>query len=263
MDVIMNPKRWFYRFIDANDAICRRIGRRLPQARTVLDAVYPQTVATAMNAKPGQTMLDIGAGRSCPYAQYRKPEFGTVIIGTDISEEELAYNRDIDQAVVTGTDSRTKLPENSVDIATARSVVEHVENVDLLLAECARVVKPGGSVILSFPSKNAPFSWINRALPHRLSQQILYTISPESKGVLGFKTYYHRCTADQMEQALKTAGFSIESTTVSYFQSNYFSFFLPFYLASAAFELVVWKLNLRNHAATVMIVARKPKPTPA
>jgi SAM-dependent methyltransferase len=53
------------------------------------------------------------------------------------------------------------LPDASVDVIHAAEVIEHLYDPDLLIEECARVLRPGGALILTTPNLHA---WYNRAL---------------------------------------------------------------------------------------------------
>ena len=44
---------------------------------------------------------------------------------------------------------------------------------------------------------------------------------------------------------------------VSYYQSEYFDFFVPFFLLSALYELIVRALGLRDLGAVALVVARR------
>jgi hypothetical protein len=57
---------------------------------------------------------------------------------------------------------------------------------------------------------------------------------------------------------LEQHGFEIVQMRLSYSQSTYFRFFVPFFLASAAYEFVVRLLELEELCSYVLVVARKP-----
>lgn len=51
----------------------------------------------------------------------------------------------------------TRLPNNSVDVVLCFEVIEHLEKPDKLLKEIFRILKPGGTCVLSTPNKKASF----------------------------------------------------------------------------------------------------------
>lgn len=118
-------------------------------------------------------------------------------------------------------------------------------------------LKSGGHFVHLFPCKFAPFALINQILPNRVSREVLHFFMPESKGICGFPAFYDRCYPSGIEGVLKRDGFEVVETHAGYCQSDYFSFFVPLYLASAAYELVVRWLGARDLRACVLVAARK------
>lgn len=246
------------RFLEANREASRYLEARLPQARVNTQTIYRETVAEYMNARPGQVVVDVGGGKSCSFADRRRPELGTKIIAVDVSAEELAVNEDADEKHVADVTGGLPLGDEEADLVVSHSVLEHLTSVRPFVADTRRVLKPGGYTIHRFPSKLAPFSVANRLLPRELSRRLLKALIPGSSGRLGFPAYYDRCTDHGMRRLLEEEGFEVVGSRVSYYQSDYFEFALPVYLVSALYELVVSALRLRPLAATVVVVARKP-----
>lgn len=63
-------------------------------------------------------------------------------VGADLRGNELAD-------VILNADGRIPLPSHSFDVVFSTQVLEHVEDPGLYLAECQRVLKPGGRLLLS------------------------------------------------------------------------------------------------------------------
>jgi 2-polyprenyl-6-hydroxyphenyl methylase/3-demethylubiquinone-9 3-methyltransferase len=87
---------------------------------------------------------------------------------------------------------------------------------------------------------------------------LLAALVPGSEGRLGFPAFYDRCSPAEIENALLENGFVVGAIETSYCQSDYFEFFFPLYAVSTAYELAVRSLGLRNLAAIVLVVARRP-----
>jgi ubiquinone/menaquinone biosynthesis C-methylase UbiE len=240
-------------FIESNRRAATSIERRLPYA-VPLTEDYELAVAQAMNASAG-LVVDIGGGRRCVFAKHRRS--GAKIVAVDISAEELSHNEDVDERIV--ADATTQLPfaNDSVEIVCSRSVVEHLSAVDGYLAEAHRVLRPGGLTVSLFPSKNAPYALIKRALPHGVGRQLMHSIKPYASPFVGFRTYYDQCTLRAMKRALARHGFEIVETRVSYYQADYFKFLLPLYLVNLALEFAARSTHCTPLAAGVLIVARK------
>jgi SAM-dependent methyltransferase len=116
-----------------------------------------QAVLGALQAKPGERVLDIGAGPGFLAAELaaRVAPDGTVI-GTDISESMLA----IATARLDSTDSAAEtrfeyadacaLPfgDESFDAVVCTQVYEYVQDVAKALSELARVLRPGARALV-------------------------------------------------------------------------------------------------------------------
>lgn len=253
------------RFVRANRRAARRIERALghpsgfehsPMLRRYIDIV-----ADRANAMPSPVIVDLGAGRQCLFASSLDADHAT-IIGIDISADAMARNDALDQRLVARAEDKLPLGDESVDMVVSMSALEHIPRLEPTFREIHRVLKPGGWTIHVFPSRNAPFSLLNRLLPHGLTRRLLRALIPGSDGIQGFRAYYDLCTPGEMERLIERTGFTVEETEWTSYQSDYYAFFLPFYLVSLAYDRLVQALRLRPLAATVVIAARKPSATP-
>jgi SAM-dependent methyltransferase len=246
------------RFVDANQRLAEPIERRLAHAQVNLTEIYNAIVAERMRAlTPGSVVVDVGGGRSCAFAEQRAPNDGVRLIGVDVSADELSHNDDVDEKIVADVVEGLPIGDAEADLIVSHSVVEHLADSEGYVADAARALKPGGLLINTLPSKYAPFSLLNRALPERLKVRLLRVLFPWSEGVLGFHTYYDNCSYRAIRRVHQRHGFDVVDSRVSYYQSSYFAPFLPAYLLSVAYELVISRLDARQLAASLLIVGRK------
>jgi SAM-dependent methyltransferase len=250
------------RFFNANRRLSKWLEQRLPQAREDLFEMYEATVARHMNERPGQLVVDVGGGKTCPFAKYRVPGNRTRIIAVDVSREEIEVNTDVDEARVANVMKELPFAASEVDMIVSRSVLEHLTSLDDFVLAAHRALKPGGYFIHLFPSRNAPFALLNRALPNSVARRIMYFFHPAAVGIGGFPAFYDHCSAAAVTRLLRGRGFEVEECRVSYYQSRYYNFFVPAYLVSAAYELVLRALRQRQFAAYVLVVARKTNGAP-
>jgi ubiquinone/menaquinone biosynthesis C-methylase UbiE len=236
---------------------CDRIGRYLPQARTDVYELYRRAVGQYMNSRTGQVVVDVGGGRSCTFAKLRDPTKKTKIIAVDISAEELKHNTDVDERRIADVVRGLPLGPEEIDILTSESVLEHLESLEDFVRNSKEAMKAGGYFIHVFPSRFAPFALINRALPHFLSTKVLYFVAPHRKGIQGFPAFYDRCYYSGIIKLLETHGFDVIDARMGYHQSLYYQFFVPLFLVSALYEMLIQAIGARDLAAYVLIIARK------
>lgn len=123
-------------------------------------------------------------------------EFGRVI-GMDIDPGSLAYCRDRGfPNVFNGRGHRLPVQSDSVDLIGAFDVIEHIPEERETIAECFRILKPGGWLFLSGPA-----------------YQFLYTHQD--------KMVHHqrRYTVGDLKRKFRAAGFTVE-------KASYINFFL-------------------------------------
>jgi 2-polyprenyl-6-hydroxyphenyl methylase / 3-demethylubiquinone-9 3-methyltransferase len=135
--------------------------------RTALNPVrleYFASVLRRLGVDPsGKTVADIGCGGGLFAEEFAR--LGARVIGIDPSRPSLytarshaaAMGLSIDYRA--GTGERLPLDDASVDIACCVDVLEHVNDVDAVIAETARVLRPGGVYLFDTINRTA-MSWI-------------------------------------------------------------------------------------------------------
>lgn len=101
----------------------------------------------------GKRVLDIACGEGYGTAALLQAG-AAAVIGIDLSEEVCAHARKkygIDARP--GLAERIPLPDKSVDVVVSFETIEHIDRPDIFLDECARVLAPGGRLIISTPNK--------------------------------------------------------------------------------------------------------------
>lgn len=92
---------------------------------------------------PGALAVDVacGGGLMAPHLRgYRH-------VGVDLSEASLALARDHGVEAIRGDVTALPLADETADLVIAGEIFEHVEDLDATVAEVARVLKPGGTLI--------------------------------------------------------------------------------------------------------------------
>src|ERR1700754_118888 len=126
-------------------------------------------------------LADFGCG-DMPYREVLEPMVGKYL-GIDLDLNPLAEHH-ID------FDSKTTLPDNYADIILSNQVLEHVDSPSGYLEEALRILKPGGSMILTthgywlyHPTPNDYWRWTSAGLRKTVEKEA-FTIKSFT-GILG------------------------------------------------------------------------------
>ena len=96
----------------------------------------------------GKTALDVGSGGGLLAEEFAR--LGFRVTGIDPSAESVetarahAASEGLDIEYTVGAGEQLPFPDESFDIAYCCDVLEHVDDLDRVLAETSRVLKPGG-----------------------------------------------------------------------------------------------------------------------
>lgn len=245
-------------FFAANVRASRRIARTL---RTPSDKPFwhrfEQEARSLLAGLPrGSTAVDLGGGRRCVYAAAIPDRSGVRLVAVDVSAEELALNRDVDEAVVADA-GHLPFPDGSVDAILSRTVLEHVPDVPGAAREMARVTRPGGTVLHFVPGRYALFALAARALPFGPLLRILHAVSPATRGEVEFEVHYDHCHPAAIERAFRDAGFRRVRVAACWAAPGYFEPFVPLFLAASAHEALARRLGIRRLASYMIVRAER------
>jgi SAM-dependent methyltransferase len=112
---------------------------------------------------PGRA-LDVGCGSGGNTAVLR--DLGWQVTGLEYSPAaaELAHARGLD--IVQGDATRLPFPDGSFDLVISTDMWEHIEDHEAVARETARVVRPGGRVLVAVPCSMKLWSGHDLALGH-------------------------------------------------------------------------------------------------
>jgi SAM-dependent methyltransferase len=128
------------RFLETPRAHLRTPTRGHPLAHIIreLRAAYTDLVAS-LGLRPGDVVVDYGCADR-PYRDLFGP--GVTYLGADLRGNP-------DATIQILADGTLPLPADSVDVVVSSQVLEHVADPAGYLAECGRVLRPGGRLLLS------------------------------------------------------------------------------------------------------------------
>jgi 2-polyprenyl-6-hydroxyphenyl methylase/3-demethylubiquinone-9 3-methyltransferase len=96
--------------------------------------------------RPGAVLVDLacGGGLMAPYAA----RLGYLHVGVDLGEVGLRVAAGHGVRPVRGSVLAVPLADGCADVVVAGEILEHVEDDVAVLAECARLLRPGGTLVL-------------------------------------------------------------------------------------------------------------------
>jgi|GEM_PF-673352 SAM-dependent methyltransferase len=250
------------RFFAFNRRLSFALEERLPAGfRHHLHTLYKYQVADLLNRRPHQIVIDVGGGKECPFLPFVDDPGGHVLVALDIAEGELRQNTRVDLRVVAdATLSGLPLRDGSADLVVSRSLAEHLRDTRAYFANCARALRPGGTMVHAFPCRFAPFALVNRVLPTPLVRRLIAYLLPEwaAEGNYGFVAYYDQCYYSAIKDLLRANGLTNDRFVFTYYQSMYFTPFFPLFCVMVSYDLLLWALGIRNLASGMLVIAERP-----
>lgn len=241
------------RFLDANRRLSARLDRRDDAA---LYTRYDNEVASAVSSLPdGGVVVDIGAGRTCSFADRLDGTKAITIVAVDVSAEELAGNTDAHETRVADVSRHIPFPDSKVDLLVSRTVLEHVPDLPRTAAEMARVMRPGAETIHLLPCRYALFAVVARVMPFSLAKRVLHTMIPGSRGVVEFNVFYDRGHPRELERVFTQAGFREVHIACTWDQAAYFHAFFPAFLLVLLYQRLAQACHLRLLASYAIVRA--------
>jgi ubiquinone/menaquinone biosynthesis C-methylase UbiE len=204
--------------------------------------------------KPGTALLDVGCGRTAPvlskYAGKARRLVGLDVIPftTQLPGIEL-HN---------GSIADCGLPDSSLDLVMARSVMEHVAEPMRAFKEMHRILTPGGSFVFltanlwdyaSLIAKVVPNSWHPKIVEHVEGR------APEDV----FPVEYKCNTKSSIRRFASAAGFEVSRLDYLGQYPAYFLFNGPLFLVATGYEKLITKVSaLHFLRGWLLAVLRKP-----
>ena len=200
--------------------------------------------------KEGESLvLDVGCSRGDPDlpSLYK----GRGVIGADLDLLGLRAN-DLAQGCVMAPMDVLPFADDSFDVVVCKWVVEHLEEPAGAFRECARVLKPGGSIAILTPNFWSFFTLISALMPFRL-KQILKGKMFGGHEEDTFRTWYRANSMGALNRAMAEAGFVCERSFLLPGMWTFFIFNRPLALFVRWLERVQYRVPVLRNASTYIL----------
>lgn len=200
------------------------------------------------------TLLDAGCGRSAPIlAKFRGR--ARRLIGIDLVDFEAASN---DLELYRCDIGAMPIESGCVDVAMARSVMEHVTDPARVYREMHRVLRPGGHFIFLTANLWDYASIIAKLIPNRFHPWIVSKTEGRDEHDV-FPIAYRTNTRRAVEKWARQAGFEIVSFRYLGQYPSYFMFNGALFLLATGYEKLIAKARMLNFLqGWVFVMLRKP-----
>lgn len=205
-------------------------------------------------ARPEHVVLDAGCGSGRVF-QHRLAGRVRRVIGVDVTSE-MRGNANIDGGAM--ADLRA-LPfrDETFDLIVMSTVAEHLTEPEPVFRESARVLRPGGRLIVLTPNRWHYVTVAARALPHRLHVAFNGWRGVDEHDV--FRTAYRANTAARLSELATSAGLHVERLERFETEPEYLAFHFVPYALGVLYERAVNRIDaLAGLRVNLLQVAKKP-----
>ena len=203
--------------------------------------------------QPNDIVLDArgGGGRVSPgrLAGRVRP-----VVGLDLTDEPQG-NANIDDAVA-GDLRALPLRDAAVDFIVVSHVAEHLTEPEPSFRELARVLRPGGRLLLLTPNRWHYVPLVARLAPHRLHVAFNRWRGLDAHDI--FPTTYRANTAGRLRALAEGAGLAVERLDRFETEPEYLAFHIAPYALGVAYERLVNRIPaLTRLRVNLLLVALK------
>ncbi len=167
--------------------------------------VFENTIKNLL--KPGGIILDGGCGREISVLMKINKVVGLAVGLDSCTLSGRRENPNI--KLIRGDLTKISLQNDTADMVISRSVLEHMENPELVYREFHRILKPGGYFIFLTPNLFDYGSLISKIVPNRFHPWIVRLTEGRSE-IETFPAFYKSNTESSIRSLGEKSGFRTE-----------------------------------------------------
>ena len=244
-------------FTDRDRAKCETLSEKYYRGRKFHDSLYVDLIRKHLT--PGQRVLDAGCGRYLKFCKQLSSV--ATVVGIDL-ESQLETDNRFPPFGIRGDLSRLPFPADYFDMVISRSVVEHLEDPPQVFREFARVLRPGGTVIVITPNKYDYVSLIASLAPYRAHRLLVSKIFRVPEDDV-FPTLYRANTLKAIRKALNSAGLiEKELDTINHYPA-YLMFSPVLFRLGVLYERITSLDLFRSLRGSLLCAFEKPRQSAA
>jgi SAM-dependent methyltransferase len=177
-----------------------------------------------------------------------------LIVGVDVTDEPRA-NRNVDTAARADL-AALPFGDATFDIAISSHVAEHLDRPEAVFGELARVLRPGGRLLVLTPNRWHYVTVAAALMPHSFHLRFNRSRGVDAHDI--FPTRYRANTAGRLRALYETAGFEVERLEQFETEPEYLAFSTATYALGVGYERLVNHFDaLRNLRVNLLAVGRK------
>ena len=205
--------------------------------------------------QPTDVVLDAGCGSGRVF-QHRLAGRAQRVVGIDVTDEPRG-NPNIDGAAK-GDLRALPLRDEAFDLIVISHVAEHLTDPEPTFRELARVLRPGGRLLLLTPNRWHYVALAARLLPHRLHVAFNRWRGVDARDV--FPTAYRANTAARLRELAEGAGLTVERLERFETEPEYLAFHIAPYALGVAYERLVNRLGWLTPLRVNLLLVGKKQP---
>jgi ubiquinone/menaquinone biosynthesis C-methylase UbiE len=168
----------------------------------------------------GRDVLDVGSGQGIDVYEYASQ--GAHAVGIDLTPRHVELARlhlaasGLAASFVEGDAETMPFPTDSFDLVSSNGVLHHTPNIQASLAECLRVLRPGGTFTAILYNRQSFHYWITQVLGRGLLRGELFragsmggvlSASVEAGSRLGARPLVRVYSPGEVRRMLESTGF--------------------------------------------------------